>query len=157
MKTFLVMVGRTDAPWLHSGIDEYVKRICRYIPFQVIVIQDIKKTRTTPEAVLKKEEGAQILKKIAPGDVVVLLDENGTNYSSRDFAGFLQKHMNSGIRNLFFIIGGAYGFSDEVYQRSDFKLSLSKMTFSHQMVRLIFTEQLYRAMTIINNEPYHHD
>lgn len=157
MKTFLVMVGRTDVPWLHSGIDEYVKRIGRYIPFQTVVIQDVKRSKTTPEAVLKKEEGIQILKKIAPGDVMVLLDENGTNYSSRDFAGFLQKQMNSGIRNLFFIIGGAYGFSDEVYQRCDFKLSLSKMTFSHQMVRLIFTEQLYRAMTIINNEPYHHD
>ncbi len=157
MKTFLVMVGRTDVPWLYSGIDEYVKRIGRYIPFQTVVIQDIKRSKTTPEAVLKKEEGIQILKKIAPGDVVVLLDENGTNYSSRDFAGFLQKQMNSGIRNLFFIIGGAYGFSDEVYQRCDFKLSLSKMTFSHQMVRLIFTEQLYRALSIINNEPYHHD
>lgn len=157
MKTFLVMVGRTDAPWLYSGIDEYVKRIGRYIPFQTVVIQDVKRSKTTPEAVLKKEEGSQILKKIAPGDVVVLLDENGTNYSSRDFAGFLQKQMNSGIRNLFFIIGGAYGFSDEVYLRCDFKLSLSKMTFSHQMVRLIFAEQLYRAMTIINHEPYHHD
>lgn len=157
MKTVLVIVGRTDASWLHLGIDEYIKRIGRYIPFQVSVIQDVKRSKATPEAVLKKEEGVQILKKIAPGDVMVLLDENGTNFSSRDFAGFLQKQMNSGIRNLFFVIGGAYGFSDEVYQRCDFKLSLSKMTFSHQMVRLIFTEQLYRAMTIINNEPYHHD
>ncbi len=151
------MVGRTDEAWLVSGIDEYVKRIARYIPFQVIVIQDVKKGKSMPETVVKKEEGALILKKVSPGDVLVILDERGSINSSREFAGFVQKQMNSGIRNLFFVIGGAYGFSDEVYQRCDFKISLSKMTFSHQMVRLIFVEQLYRAMSILNNEPYHHD
>jgi 23S rRNA (pseudouridine1915-N3)-methyltransferase len=157
MKTILVMVGRTDEAWLSLGIDEYVKRVSRYIPFERVVIQDVKKGKSMPESVVKKEEGIQILKKIASGDVLVLLDENGALNGSRNFAGFIQKQMNSGIRNLFFVIGGAYGFSDEVYQRCDFKISLSKMTFSHQMVRLIFAEQLYRALTILNNEPYHHD
>lgn len=151
------MVGRTDEAWLVSGIDEYVKRIGRYIPFQVLVIQDVKKGKSMPESVIKKEEGALILKKVFPGDVLVILDERGRINSSREFAGFVQKQMNRGIRNLFFVIGGAYGFSDEVYQRCDFKISLSKMTFSHQMVRLIFVEQLYRSMSILNNEPYHHD
>lgn len=151
------MVGRTDENWLASGIAEYVKRINRYVPFQEIVIQDVKKGKSMPEGVVKKEEGLQILKRIGTGDVVVLLDEKGNVNSSRGFADFLQKQMNSGIRNLVFVIGGAYGFSDEVYQRSDYKISLSKMTFSHQMVRLIFTEQFYRSMTILNNEPYHHD
>lgn len=151
------MVGRTDEAWLTSGIDEYIKRINHYVPFQDIVIQDVRKGKNMPAQVVKKDEGLQILKKISPGDVVVLLDEKGSVNSSREFAAFFQKQMNSGIRNLFFIIGGAYGFSDEVYERSDFKISLSRMTFSHQMVRLIFAEQLYRAMTILNNEPYHHD
>lgn len=157
MKTILVMVGRTDEAWLASGIDEYIKRIGRYIPFQDIVVQDVRKGKNMPESVVKKEEGALILKKISPGDVLVLLDEKGAINSSRDFAGFIQKQMNSSTRNLFFVIGGAYGFSEEIYKRSDFKISLSKLTFSHQMVRLIFVEQLYRAMTILNNEPYHHD
>ena len=157
MKTLLVMVGRTDEEWLASGIAEYVKRINRYLSFQEVVIQDVKKGKRMPEGLVKKEEGLQILKRISPGDVVVLLDEKGSVNSSRAFAIFIQKQMNSGIRNLVFVIGGAYGFSEEMYARGDYKISLSKMTFSHQMVRLIFTEQFYRAMTILNNEPYHHD
>ncbi len=151
------MVGKTDEHWLIKGMEEYFKRISRYIPIQTVVLQDVKKGKNMSESVIKKEEGNLILKKISPGDIVVLLDENGAFYSSREFAGFVQKQLNSSVRNLFFIIGGAYGFSDDVYLRCDFKISLSKMTFSHQMVRLIFSEQLYRAFSILNNEPYHHD
>lgn len=110
-----------------------------------------------PENVLKEKEGELILKQISGGDILVLLDEKGKQMTSRDLAAFVQKQMLAGIRRLFVVIGGAYGFSDAVYQRADFKISLSKMTFSHQMVRLIFAEQLYRAHSILNNEPYHHD
>ena len=157
MKTHLVMVGATDERWLDTGIQDYIGRICKYIPFQTILINDIKKGVKMSEQFIKEKEGELILKKIAPSDILVLLDEKGKMFSSRDFASFMEKQMGSGIRNIFFVIGGAYGFSDEVYRRCNFKVSLSAMTFSHQMVRLIFAEQLYRAMTIINNEPYHHD
>lgn len=157
MKTHLVMIGRTDNAWLNAGVEEYYKRIARYVPFEPIVIQDVKRGASMPENVLKEKEGAFILKQISGGDILVLLDENGKQLSSRDFATFFQKQMLAGIRRLFFVIGGAYGFSEAVYQRADFKISLSKMTFSHQMVRLIFAEQLYRAHSILNNEPYHHD
>jgi len=157
MKTHLVMIGRTDNEWLNLGIDIYYKRINRYVPFEAIVIQDVKRGSSMPEKVLKEKEGELILKQIDTGDILVLLDENGKQMTSRDFSAFIQKQMLSGVRRLFFVVGGAYGFSDAVYKRSDFKISLSKMTFSHQMVRLIFAEQLYRAHTILNNEPYHHD
>jgi 23S rRNA (pseudouridine1915-N3)-methyltransferase len=157
MKTHLVMIGRTDNAWLNAGIDEYYKRIARYAPFEPIVIQDVKRGTSMPENVLKEKEGELILRQLSAGDILVLLDERGKLMSSRDFSAFMQKQMLAGIRRLFFVIGGAYGFSDAVYQRSDFKISLSKMTFSHQMVRLIFAEQLYRAHSILNNEPYHHD
>ena len=110
-----------------------------------------------PEKILKEKEGELVLKQVSGGDILVLLDENGRQMASRDFSVFIQKQMLAGIRRLFFVIGGAYGFSDAVYQRADYKISLSKMTFSHQMVRLIFAEQLYRAHSILNNEPYHHD
>jgi 23S rRNA (pseudouridine1915-N3)-methyltransferase len=151
------MIGKTDEAWLKTGIDDYFKRISRYIPFQDIIIQDIKKGKNMPEAVIKEREGELILKNISGADILVLLDEKGKLYSSREFAAFMEKQMLSGARNLFFVIGGAYGFSKDVYDRADALFSLSKMTFSHQMVRLIFAEQLYRANTIINNEPYHHD
>jgi 23S rRNA (pseudouridine1915-N3)-methyltransferase len=157
MKTHLVMVGRTDEVWLSTGIDEYFRRIGRYVAFQDVVIQDVRKGKSMPEKIVKEKEGELILKKLSGGDILVLLDEKGKLHSSREFAAFMEKQMVGGVRNLFFVIGGAYGFSDDVYKRADFKVSLSKMTFSHQMVRLIFSEQLYRAMTILNNEPYHHD
>lgn len=157
MKTVLVMVGRTSAAWLQTGIDEYVKRLGRYAPFELVVLPDVKKGGSLPQEVLKEKEGRLLLDQLNPGDVLVLLDENGKPAGSKDFAGFVQKQMVAGVRRLVFIIGGAYGFSAEVHQRADHKLSLSRMTFSHQMVRLIFVEQLYRAHSILNNEPYHHD
>ena len=157
MKTYLVMVGATGEKWLETGISDYFGRIERYIPFQTIIIEDIKKGKKMPESLIKEKEGELILKKITQSDILVLLDEKGKMFSSRDFSLFMEKQMSAGIRNIFFVIGGAYGFSEEVYNRCNFKISLSAMTFSHQMVRLIFAEQLYRAMTIINNEPYHHD
>ncbi|GAO30964.1 23S rRNA (pseudouridine(1915)-N(3))-methyltransferase RlmH [Geofilum rubicundum] len=146
MKTYLVMIGRTDNAWLNAGVEEYYKRIARYAPFEPIVIQDIRRGASMPEKVLKDKEGALILKQLSGGDILVLLDEKGRQMSSREFSVFVQKQMLAGIRRLFFIIGGAYGFSDAVYQRADYQISLSKMTYSHQMVRLIFAEQLYRPI-----------
>ncbi|MDR2928836.1 MAG: 23S rRNA (pseudouridine(1915)-N(3))-methyltransferase RlmH [Cytophagaceae bacterium] len=157
MKTNLVIVNRTDDGWLSAGVNEYLARIGRYIPFSTTLIDDIKKAKSFSESQIKEKEGDAILKKIAVSDAVVLMDERGTRFSSRGFAQFMEKQMGSGIKNLFFVIGGAYGFSDEMYRRANYKISLSDMTFPHQMVRLIFAEQLYRALTIINNEPYHHD
>ncbi|MGQ1946034.1 23S rRNA (pseudouridine(1915)-N(3))-methyltransferase RlmH [Geofilum sp. OHC36d9] len=157
MKTHLIMIGRTDDAWLKTGISVYVNRILRYIPFQFTVVPDVKNGKSLPLQVLKEKEGEALLKLFTPGDMVVLLDEKGKHFASRELASFMERQMLSGVKNLFFVIGGAYGFSDAVYQRAGAKMSLSRMTFSHQMVRLIFAEQLYRAMTIINNEPYHHD
>ena len=156
MKTYLVIVGRTEKRWLMTGIDEYLTRISKYIPFYTIVIEDIKSRAKMPESIIKIKEGELILKKIDSNDVMILLDEKGKTLSSRDFADFIQKHANLGTRNIFFVVGGAYGFSNAVYDRCNYMISLSQMTFSHQMARLIFAEQLYRALTIINNEPYHH-
>jgi 23S rRNA (pseudouridine1915-N3)-methyltransferase len=157
MKVLLVMVGKTSGKWLQQGIDEYVNRLSHYLPFDIKILADVKNAGKFNPDSIKQQEGEIILKSLQGGDRVVLLDENGKNYSSRDFSGFVEKQMNSGVKRLVFVIGGAWGFSDDVYQRADNKLSLSPMTFSHQMVRLIFTEQLYRAMTILKNEPYHHD
>lgn len=157
MKSFLVMVGRTDDEWLSRRMDNYIKRIERYGPFKTIVIQDIKKAASMPENVLKEKEGEAILKNIAQGDLLVLLDERGKQRTSREFAAFIQKIMLAGTKNLYFVIGGAYGFSEAVYNRADHKISLSLMTFPHQLVRLLFAEQLYRAHSILNKEPYHHD
>ena len=156
MKIHLVTVGRTDKIWLNTGIDDYLTRIRKYISFEIILINNIKNRAKMSEQVIKNLEGEQILKKIAQNDVVILLDEKGKSFTSKEFAVYFQKQINSGAKNIFFITGGAYGFSKAVYDRSNFIVSLSEMTFSHQMVRLIFAEQLYRALSIINNEPYHH-
>jgi 23S rRNA (pseudouridine1915-N3)-methyltransferase len=134
----------------------YVKRLSFYTRFELEVIPDLKKAKNLSEAEQKQKEGELILNKISSTDVVILLDENGQQYSSENFADYLQKHMNSGIKNLVFVIGGPYGFAETVYQKCAGKVSLSKMTFSHQMIRLFFIEQLYRAHTILKNEPYHH-
>ncbi|HAN19543.1 MAG: 23S rRNA (pseudouridine(1915)-N(3))-methyltransferase RlmH [Bacteroidetes bacterium GWC2_33_15] len=156
MKVKLVMIGKTDLDYIKSGIAEYEKRLSFYIPFSSIVIQDIKNTKKLNENQQKQKEGELILDQIKDGDYIVLLDEKGKEYSSVEFSGFVEKQMIAGTKNLVFIIGGPYGFSEDVYSRAKSKLALSKMTFSHQMVRLIFMEQLYRAMTIIRGEPYHH-
>lgn len=156
MKTVLILVGKTVNKHFVAGISDYVERIGHYMPFSITVIPELKNTKSLTEAQQKEAEGQQILKQIQPSDTVVLLDEHGTEYRSVEYARWLQKKANTS-RRLVFIIGGPYGFSEEVYSRANDKISLSRMTFSHQMVRLIFVEQLYRACTIIKGEPYHHE
>lgn len=156
MKIQLITIGKTDNKNLIQLIQAYEKRLTHYISFEIITIPDIKKGKNMNDEIQKKREGKLILKHIAPGDDVILLDEKGKSFTSESFADFIQKKMNSGLKNLIFVIGGPYGFSPEVYKRATDKLSLSAMTFSHQMVRLFFIEQLYRSFTILNNEPYHH-
>ncbi|MGY5847196.1 23S rRNA (pseudouridine(1915)-N(3))-methyltransferase RlmH [Salegentibacter sp. HM20] len=152
----LLCIGKTDNRQLQELIEVYFKRIQFYNKFELEVIPDLKKLKNIDENQQKRLEGEKILAGIVASDFVILLDENGKQFSSEGFADYLQKQFNSGRKQLIFIIGGPYGFSEEVYQRADSKISLSKMTFSHQMVRLFFTEQLYRAFTILKNEPYHH-
>lgn len=156
MKITLLAIGKTDDKNLQTLINQYTKRLKHYVPFSFEVIPDIKNVKNRSEALQKKAEGQEIIKRLQPADALILLDENGKQYSSVSFSQFLQKKMNSGLKNLTFVIGGPYGFSDEVYERANGKLSLSKMTFSHQMVRVFFIEQLYRGFTILRNEPYHH-
>ena len=152
----LLTIGKTDKKELISLIDVYKKRLNHYIKFQFEIIPDIKNTKHLSETEQKQKEGELILKTLLPTDTLILLDENGTQFNSVAFSNYLQKHMNSGIKQLVFVIGGPYGFSDAVYKKANGKIALSKMTFSHQMVRLFFIEQLYRGFTILRNEPYHH-
>lgn len=152
----LLAIGKTDNRELQILIDDYQKRLGFYIKFEFEIIPDLKKVKHLSEDQQKQKEGELILDKISSSDVMILLDENGKQYDSVSFSNYLQKHMNSGIKQLVFVIGGPYGFSSEVYQKANGKLSLSKMTFSHQMVRLFMIEQLYRGFTILRNEPYHH-
>lgn len=155
MKISLLMVGKTTDARLVSLIDEYQQRLKHYVPFELVVLPDIKNAKSLTQDQLKAAEGEAILAKVGTTEVV-LLDEHGAEYRSVDFASWLQKKMGSG-RDLTLIIGGAYGFSPAVYERANGKLSLSQMTFSHQMIRLMAIEQIYRAMTILRNEPYHHE
>lgn len=157
MNIKLLAVGKTDDKNLQALIEEYVKRVSFYVKFDVEIIPDIKNAKNLSVIQQKEKEGSLILSKVSPSDWLILLDEKGKSFSSTQFADFLQKRMNSGIKNLFFVIGGPYGFSDEVYAKANGKISLSSMTFSHQMVRLFFIEQLYRGYTILRNEPYHHE
>lgn len=152
----LLCIGKTDSKELQKLIEVYLKRLQFYTKFEIDVIPDLKKARNLDENQQKTKEGELILNKTQTSDFVVLLDENGKQFSSEAFSEYLQKRMNSGLKQLIFVIGGSYGFSEEVYQRADGKISLSKMTFSHQMVRLFITEQIYRCFTILKNEPYHH-
>lgn len=156
MKITLLAIGKTDNKQIQSLMDDYIKRLGFYIPFELEVIPDIKNAKNLSEALQKQAEGDEILKRTNTADTLILLDEKGKTYTSEGFSQFLQKKMNSGLKNLIFVIGGPYGFSEEVYKRSNGKVSLSSMTFSHQMVRLFFIEQLYRGFTILRNEPYHH-
>ena len=156
MQITLLAIGKTDNKQLQQLIDEYKKRLGFYIKFNLEIIPDIKNSKNLSEGQQKQKEGDLILNKVNTSDVLVLLDENGKQLDSIEFSNYLQKHMNSGIKQLVFVIGGPYGFSEEIYQKAQGKLSLSKMTFSHQMVRLFFIEQLYRGFTILRNEPYHH-
>ena len=156
MKITLLVIGKTDAKYLIEAIDEYKNRLVHYLPFEMTVLPDIKNVRNLSEAQQKEREGEQILKALQPGDYLVLLDENGREFTSVQFASYIDKKMQTVPKRLVFVIGGPYGFSEAVYRSAQEKISLSKMTLSHQMVRLIFVEQIYRAMTILNNEPYHH-
>ena len=155
MNIKLIAIGKTDNKNLQSLIDEYQKRLSFYIKFDLDVIPDIKNVKNLSESQQKEKEGELILAKIMPTDQLILLDEKGKNFSSIGFSEDLQKKMNSGVKTLVFVIGGPYGFSDAVYAKANGKTSLSLMTFSHQMVRLFFIEQLYRGFTILKNEPYH--
>lgn len=152
----LLAIGKTDNKQLQSLIDDYTKRLGFYIKFELDIIPDLKKVKNLSEDQQKQKEGELILSKLNATDVLILLDENGKQLDSVGFSNYLQKHMNSGIKQLVFVIGGPYGFSPDVYSKAQGKLSLSKMTFSHQMVRLFVIEQLYRGFTILKNEPYHH-
>lgn len=157
MDIILLTVGKTTTNYINTGIEEYIKRLRRYISFSFKSIPDIKNTRKLSESQQKTEEGKLILSELSAFDQVILLDERGEMFTSRGFSEFIQKGMLGGKKRMVFIVGGPYGFSQEVYSRADTKLSFSKMTFSHEMIRLFFTEQLYRAMTILKGEPYHHD
>lgn len=152
----LLAIGKTDSKELQAMIATYENRLRHYIKFELEIIPNVKNSKNLSENRQKEKEGKQILKKLTATDVLILLDEKGKQYSSVIFSEYLQKKMNSGIKQLVFVIGGPYGFSEEVYQKAQGKISLSSMTFSHQMVRLFFVEQLYRAFTILKNEPYHH-
>jgi 23S rRNA (pseudouridine1915-N3)-methyltransferase len=156
MKICLLVIGKTDEEYLQKGLGIFMKRIPHYILFEMKIIQDIKNSKNLSEEQQKEKEGELIMQQILSSDELFLLDEQGLEVSSVDFARFLEKKMLSGIKRLVFVIGGPYGFSTTVYSRATGKISLSKMTFSHQMVRLIFAEQLYRAFTILKGEPYHH-
>ena len=156
MKILLFVTGKTTDPRLVSLIDDYRQRLTHYVPFDVVVIPDIKNAKSLSEEQLKTAEGEAILSRLTPAMEVLLLDEHGREFRSIEYADFLQKKMSSG-KDLTLVIGGAYGFSEAVYARANGKISLSQMTFSHQMIRLMAIEQLYRAMTILRGEPYHHE
>lgn len=152
-----MVVGKTVDKSLIQMIEDYVKRLKFYTDFEMVVIPDLKNNKNMPFDVQKEKEGEMILRSLNDSDDVILMDEHGKEFSSVEFASYIQKKMTSGLKRLVFIIGGPYGFSPAVYARTGGKISLSRMTFSHQMVRLIFTEQLYRAFTILKGEPYHHE
>lgn len=152
----LLAIGKTDSNQLHDLISEYENRLRHYIKFELEIIPDIKNVKNLSETQQKEKEGELILKKLNATDTLILLDENGKQQTSVEFSNYLQKKMNAGLKRLVFVIGGPYGFSGAIYQKAQGKISLSKMTFSHQMVRLFVVEQVYRAFTILKNEPYHH-
>ncbi|KAA6340426.1 Ribosomal RNA large subunit methyltransferase H [termite gut metagenome] len=157
MKTILLAVGRTIEQHYITAVDDYVQRTKHFISFDLEVIPELKHTKNLSQDQQKEKEGERILRAFLPGDVIVLLDEYGKEYRSLDFAYWMEKKMINVSKRLVFVIGGPYGFSQQVYQTAHEKISLSRMTFSHQMVRLVFVEQLYRAMTILNGGPYHHE
>lgn len=156
MKTKLIVVGKNSDKNLIKAIDDYIARIKHYMPFELIVIPELKNTKSLAQASQKEAEGELIIKQLLPSDNVILLDEHGKEYRSIEFAKWIEKQQQA-ARNLTFVIGGPYGFSEKVYNRCNGKISLSQMTFSHQMIRLLFVEQVYRACTIIKGEPYHHE
>ena len=156
MKITFLVIGKTDEAYLREGIEKYLKRLKHYIAFQYLEIPDLKNVKHLSEEELKSKEAELIFKQLKPNDHLILLDENGEEFSSEAFAGFLNKKMLASVQNLVFVVGGPYGFHATIYKKAQAKISLSQMTFSHQMVRLFFTEQVYRAFTILKGEPYHH-
>lgn len=157
MKIVLIAVGKTATPYIAAAVEEFVKRVNRYVPMEVQIVPDIRAAKGLTEDVQKQREGQGILAALQPGDFVTLLDERGRELTSREFSDSIERRMVQGLKRLVFVIGGPYGFAQAVYDRADSKLSLSRMTFTHEMVRLFFAEQVYRAMTIMRGEPYHHD
>ncbi|HMM18412.1 MAG: 23S rRNA (pseudouridine(1915)-N(3))-methyltransferase RlmH [Petrimonas sp.] len=157
MKVVLLSLGKTDEDFYAQAMEIFRKRLSHYLPFDMEFVPDVKNTKNLSEKEQKNLEGEALLNRIQQGDYVVLLDDKGNQYSSVEFSRFIEKKLYSVPKRLVFVVGGPYGFPDEVYRRANEKLSLSRMTFTHQMVRLVFVEQLYRAMTILNGEPYHHE
>lgn len=153
----LLTMGKTDVPWVRQGLEPYVSRLSHYTRFTLTELPQLKNVSSLSQEQIKDREGVLLLSSVKSSDEVILLDEHGKEYRSLEFASFIEKKMSLGGRDLVFVIGGAYGFSNAVYDRADGMISLSKMTFSHQMVRTLFAEQLYRAFTILSGEPYHHE
>jgi len=156
MKIEFWVVGKTQFQYLNDGIGIYDKRIKKYLPFQTVILPDIKNAKNLSESLLKEKEGKMILEKVDKGDLLILLDEKGKEFTSEKFALWVNQKLQHSAKRMIFLVGGAYGFSKDVYARGDQKIALSQMTFSHQMIRLFFIEQFYRALSILNNEPYHH-
>ncbi len=157
MKITLLVIGKTDKPFVKEGLDIFSKRLNRYLPYEIRTVKDLKNTANLSNSEQKQMEASLIQKNLKSDDQLILLDEKGKDFTSVEFASFIQGKMNRGIKTLVFAVGGPYGFSEEIKKQASGKISLSKMTFSHQLIRLIFAEQLYRAMTILNNEPYHNE
>ena len=157
MKIKFILIGKTSFSFVETGINMYRDRLKRLADFELLLIPDIKNTKKMPPEQVKLKEGGLILKAISKSDFLVLLDERGKSVNSLNFASFIENKLNTGVKNLIFVVGGAYGFSPEIYKRANYKLSLSEMTFSHQIIRLFFMEQIYRAFTIINGLPYHNE
>lgn len=157
MEICILSVGKINSPWIQQGIEQYESRLNKYIKISKVIIPDLKNAKSLSVETLKEEEGKLIINNLAPSDYVIILDEKGREFSSREFAQWMQKQMNSGRKRIVLIIGGPFGFSDDVYSRANFKIALSEMTFTHEMAKLLLTEQIYRAMTILKGEPYHHD
>lgn len=157
MKITLLVIGKTDKPFVNEGLEIFSKRLNRYLPYEMIGVRDLKNTANLSSKEQKQKESSLLQKSLKPEDHLILLDEKGKEFTSVEFASFVQGKMNMGIKNLVFAVGGPYGFSEEIKKKASEKISLSQMTFSHQLIRLIFAEQLYRAMTILKNEPYHNE
>ena len=153
----MLVVGKTDAEYVRKGVEEYEKRVKHYVPYEMKVIPDVRRAKNAGEARQRELEGVSIVAQVDTSDFVALLDERGEELTSKEFAKFLSQKMVGGVKRLVFVIGGPYGFGEAVYERADMKVSLSRMTFSHQLVRVLFAEQLYRGMTILKGEPYHHE
>ena len=157
MELCILSIGKISTDWINEGIQNFDSRIGKYLKFSSIILPDIKNVKSLTKESIKEEEGKVILQALNPSDYVILMDEKGKEYTSRELSGWLQKQMNSGRKRMVFILGGPYGFSETVYLRADSKIALSKLTFTHEMAKLFLTEQLYRSLTILKGEPYHHD